>query len=87
MKLGDPDESGRRKPIIENNSEFNLKADIIIKALGFDPEYLPNLFKDKNLKVSNGEQLRLILIQWKQIYRSICSRRYYKRSISSCLGY
>ena len=30
MKLGDPDESGRRKPIIETNSEFNLKADIII---------------------------------------------------------
>jgi len=52
MKLGDPDESGRRKPIIENNSEFKLKADIVIKALGFDPENLPYLFKEKNLKVS-----------------------------------
>ena len=52
MKLGNPDESGRRNPTIENNSEFNLKADIIIKALGFDPEDLPYLFEEKNLKVS-----------------------------------
>ena len=52
MELGDPDESGRRKPIIKSNSEFNLKADIVIKALGFDPEDLPNLFEDKNLKVN-----------------------------------
>ena len=59
MKLGDPDESGRRKPIIESNSEFNLKADIIIKALGFDPEDLPNLFKDKNLKVSKWGTIKV----------------------------
>ena len=52
MKLGDPDESGRRKPVIESNSEFNLKADFVIKALGFDPEDLPYLFKEKNLQVS-----------------------------------
>ena len=52
MKLGNPDESGRRKPTIENNSEFKLKADIIIKALGFDPEDLPCLFEEKNLIVS-----------------------------------
>tara|TARA_Y100001970_G_scaffold30377_1_gene37764 strand:- start:6397 stop:7836 length:1440 start_codon:yes stop_codon:yes gene_type:complete len=52
MELGDPDESGRKKPVIKNNSEFSLKADIIIKALGFDPEDLPNLFEDKNLKIN-----------------------------------
>ena len=52
IELGDPDESGRRKPIIQNNSEFKLNADIIIKALGFDPEDLPYLFKEKNLQVS-----------------------------------
>ena len=59
MKLGDPDDSGRKKPIMENNSEFNLKADIIIKALGFDPEDLPNLFKDKNLKVSQWGTIKV----------------------------
>ena len=47
IKLGDPDESGRRKPIIEKNSEFEIKADIVIKALGFDPEELPLLFGEE----------------------------------------
>ncbi len=59
MKLGDPDESGRRKPIIENNSEFILKADIVIKALGFDPENLPNLFREKDLKVSTWGTIKV----------------------------
>ena len=59
MKLGDPDESGRRKPIIENNSEFILKTDIVIKALGFDPEDLPSLFKEKNLKVSRWGTIKV----------------------------
>ena len=52
MKLGKPDESGRRKPVVESNSEFNLKTNFVIKALGFDPEDLPYLFKEKNLQVS-----------------------------------
>ena len=52
IKLGDPDESGRRKPIIEKNSEFEIKADIVIKALGFDPEELPLLFDENRLQTS-----------------------------------
>ncbi len=52
MKLDEPDESGRRKPVVENNSEFSLKADIVIKALGFDPENLPYLFNETNLQIT-----------------------------------
>ena len=52
IKLGDPDESGRRKPIIEKNSEFEIKADIVIKALGFDPEELPKLFDEDRLQTT-----------------------------------
>tara|TARA_Y100000590_G_scaffold255368_1_gene286750 strand:- start:365 stop:1798 length:1434 start_codon:yes stop_codon:yes gene_type:complete len=52
MKLGDPDESGRRKPMIEENSEFEIEADIVIKALGFDPEELPKLFDEDRLQVT-----------------------------------
>ena len=52
MKLGDPDDSGRRKPIEQNDSDFDIKADLVIKALGFDPENLPELFGEKNLQVS-----------------------------------
>ena len=52
IKLGDPDDSGRRRPEIKINSEFNLKADMIIKALGFDPENLPSLFGNKELQIT-----------------------------------
>ena len=52
IKLGNPDESGRRKPIIEKNSEFEIKADIVIKALGFDPEELPLLFDENRLQTT-----------------------------------
>jgi len=52
MKLGDPDDSGRRKPIEQNDSDFDIKADLVIKALGFDPENLPELFGEKNLQIS-----------------------------------
>ena len=52
MKLGEPDESGRRKPIVEQNSEFEIKADLVIKALGFDPEDLPKLFGEEKLQVT-----------------------------------
>ena len=52
MKLGEPDDSGRRKPIIKENSEFKIEADIIIKALGFDPEELPKLFGEEKLQVT-----------------------------------
>jgi len=52
IKLGEPDESGRRMPVIKKNSDFEIKADIIIKALGFDPEELPKLFGEKKLQVT-----------------------------------
>ena len=52
IKLGEPDDSGRSKPIIQKNSEFEIKADIIMKALGFDPEELPKLFNEEKLQVT-----------------------------------
>ncbi len=52
MKLGEPDQSGRCKPVVDNNSEFSLKADIVIKALGFDPENIPYLFNETNLQIT-----------------------------------
>jgi glutamate synthase (NADPH/NADH) small chain len=58
IKLGDPDESGRKKPEIQKDSEFNLKADMVIKALGFDPENLPQLFESKDLQISKWGTLK-----------------------------
>ncbi len=52
IELGEPDESGRRKPEIKEGSEFTVKADMVIKALGFDPENLPLLFDAQELQVT-----------------------------------
>ena len=52
IELGEPDESGRRKPEIKEGSEFKIKADMVIKALGFDPENLPLLFDAQELQVT-----------------------------------
>ena len=59
MRLGKPDSSGRKKPEIIPNSEFEIKADIIIKALGFDPENLPKLFNNSNLLVSEWGTIKI----------------------------
>ena len=59
IKLGEPDDSGRRKPEIQENSEFNIKVDIVIKALGFDPENLPKLFNSKDLQVTKWGTLKV----------------------------
>lgn len=44
MRLGAPDASGRRAPEIDPEGGFDLPADLVIKALGFDAEDLPKLF-------------------------------------------
>jgi len=61
MKLGLADSSGRKRPEIEKNSEYNIKADIIIKSLGFDPENLPELFSAPELVVSRWGIIKIDL--------------------------
>ena len=59
MKLGLPDTSGRKKPVLEENSEYNIKADIVIRSLGFDPENLPELFSTPELIVSRWGTIKI----------------------------
>ena len=40
MELGEPDESGRRRPIVKEGSEFELDVDTMIMALGTSPNPL-----------------------------------------------
>ena len=61
MELGAPDSSGRKKPKIIQNSNYNLDADIVIKALGFDPENIPKLFNSENLSVSKWGTVKIDL--------------------------
>ncbi|MFM9625758.1 NAD(P)-dependent oxidoreductase, partial [Streptomyces turgidiscabies] len=44
IHLGVADASGRQSPQIIEGSDFTIEADLVIKALGFDPEDLPTLF-------------------------------------------
>jgi len=59
IKLGEPDDSGRRKPEIQEKSEFFIKADMVIKALGFDPQNLPKLFNSKDLQITRWGTLKI----------------------------
>jgi glutamate synthase (NADPH/NADH) small chain len=52
MRLGAPDASGRQAPEVEPGSAFRLEADLVIKALGFDPEDMPTLLGEPTLRVS-----------------------------------
>jgi glutamate synthase (NADPH/NADH) small chain len=52
MRLGAPDASGRQMPEMVPGSSFRLQADLVIKALGFDPEDLPAMFGEPALRVS-----------------------------------
>ena len=61
MKLGDPDSSGRRRPVAESGSEYKVKADLVIKSLGFDPENLPKLFDAEELAVSQWGTIKIDL--------------------------
>ena len=61
MKLGKPDSSGRKKPEPIENSEFEIKTDMVIKALGFDPENLPKLFNSPELSISKWGTIKIDL--------------------------
>ncbi|RZO37647.1 MAG: NAD(P)-dependent oxidoreductase [Rhodospirillaceae bacterium] len=59
IHLGVPDTSGRQTPELIPGSSFNAKADIAIKALGFDPEDLPTLFDAPELQVTKWGTVRI----------------------------
>ena len=40
MELGEPDASGRRRPVVIPGSEFELHVDTVIMALGTSPNQL-----------------------------------------------
>jgi len=52
MRLGPPDASGRQAPEEIPGSDYDVKADMVIKALGFDPEDLPTHFSEQALSVN-----------------------------------
>ncbi|NCU56136.1 MAG: NAD(P)-dependent oxidoreductase, partial [Candidatus Fonsibacter ubiquis] len=61
MKLGETDATGRQKPEIISGSEVKIKADMVIKALGFDPEDIPAMFSEPKLDVSKWGTIKIDL--------------------------
>ncbi len=64
MKLGEPDESGRPRPIPIEGSEFTIEADMVIEAVGEiatspfpDQEYL-GIKQDKRGRIIVNDELR-----------------------------
>ena len=61
MELGEPDASGRRRPIVKANSEFTLDVDTVVMSLGTSPNPLlrsttPGLETNKHgCIVTNGD--------------------------------
>lgn len=52
MRLGDPDASGRQSPEPIEDGDYTEPADLVIQALGFEPEDLPTLWGVKDLAVT-----------------------------------
>ncbi|MCW1931161.1 NAD(P)-dependent oxidoreductase [Pararhodobacter zhoushanensis] len=58
MRLGTPDASGRRSPELIEGADYVEGADLVIKALGFEPEALPTLWGVPELTVTRWGTIR-----------------------------
>ena len=52
MRLGQPDVTGRQSPELIEGADYDEPADLVIKALGFEPEDLPKLWGVDGLEVT-----------------------------------
>ncbi|MTH76542.1 NAD(P)-dependent oxidoreductase [Paracoccus aestuariivivens] len=52
MRLGAPDVTGRQSPELIEGADYDEPADLVIKALGFEPEELPKLWGVDGLEVT-----------------------------------
>ncbi|MGY6627598.1 MAG: NAD(P)-dependent oxidoreductase [Oceanicaulis sp.] len=60
MMLGAPDSSGRRRPVPAVGQEHDAPADMVIAALGFEPEDFPALYGAPKLEMSPRGTLRVL---------------------------
>ena len=68
IHLGVADASGRQTPQPIPGSSYSIDADLLIKALGFDPEDLPTFFGEPTLKTTRWGTL---LIDWRTMMTSL----------------
>ncbi|MEE4345908.1 MAG: NAD(P)-dependent oxidoreductase [Paracoccaceae bacterium] len=58
MRLGAPDATGRQSPEVIEGADYVEEADLVIKALGFEPEDLPQLWGVEGLDVTRWGTIR-----------------------------
>lgn len=58
MRLGLPDATGRRMPELIEGADYVEDADLVVKALGFEPENLPRLWGVPGLEVTRWGTVR-----------------------------
>ena len=58
MRLGLPDVTGRQSPEVIEGADYVEPADLVIKALGFEPEDLPKLWEADGLEVTRWGTIR-----------------------------
>src|SRR4029077_5198571 len=68
IHLGMPDSTGRQTPQEIANSHVNFEADLVLMALGFDPEDLPSRMATPDLGVTGWGTLK---IDWKSMMTSL----------------
>ena len=68
MRLGAPDVTGRQKPEPVPGSGFDVPADLVIAALGFDPEDVVTMFGEDALKVSRWGTIN---VDWQTMATSL----------------
>ena len=68
IHLGVADASGRQAPQPIPGSSYSVDADLLIKALGFDPEDLPAMFGEPGLETTRWGTL---LIDWRTMMTSL----------------
>lgn len=59
MRMGPPDASGRATPVAADDVLHDIRADMVIAALGFEPEDVPGLFGEPGLAVTAQGTLRV----------------------------
>jgi glutamate synthase (NADPH/NADH) small chain len=59
MHLGLPDATGRQQVTPMPGGRFELPADLVVMALGFDPEDLPKAFEEPSLPVTKWGTLKV----------------------------
>ena len=52
MRLGEPDASGRQSPELIEGADYVEPADLVVQALGFEPEEIPTLWGVPDLAVT-----------------------------------